>query len=109
MQTFRKLPKMAPKMAPMTVRTGSPGTRTLPEEDGRRRGDVERLGGFDDGDGDHARGGVGELAPDAGAFVAEEDRQRTRGTLGLPDIGPVHRGRPDDRLRRTDPRGELGV
>src|SRR5690242_361886 len=69
MQTLRKLPKMAPKRPPMTVRTGSPGTGALPEEDGRRRSDVERFRPRDDRDRNDGRGGVGKFGAHPRTFV----------------------------------------
>src|SRR6478736_1913835 len=107
MQTFRKLPKMAPKRPPMTVRTGSPGTGTLPEEDGGRGGDVERLRTGGDRDRDARRGARGEFGADPRPLVAEEEGERAGGAPRLPDIGAVHRGAPERHLRPRAPLGEL--
>src|SRR5262245_34804549 len=64
MQTLRKLPKMAPKRAPRRVKTGSPGTGALPEEDGGGGGDVQRFRTGGDRDGDPGARTLGELGTD---------------------------------------------
>src|SRR2546428_7642299 len=78
MQTVRKLPKQSPRSAAPTSRIGSTATSHLEEEDARRHRDVERFGALCERD-RHAlrRDGV-ELRPDAGALVADDDRDRTR-------------------------------
>src|SRR2546426_4644223 len=78
MQTFRKLPKQSPRSAAPTSRSGSATTSHLEEEDARRDRDVQRFGALCERD-RHAlrRDGV-ELRPDAGALVADDDRDRTR-------------------------------
>ena len=84
MQTLRKLPKTRPNRAATRI-TASGGsasaiTQDLVQEDGRRDGDVERLGTGDDRDRDAAVGRRGKAGADTGAFVADDERE-TVGTF----------------------------
>src|SRR5689334_6771440 len=79
MQTLRKLPNSAPNSAAMMTNQSSgygtsPVTGHLVKENGRRRGDVERLDPRREPDGHTPPRFGGERGRNSGALVAEHER-----------------------------------